>query len=111
MANRNPSPSTRFRTGKEQESIARKGGKASAKKRKEYASFRECFNENMDDDKRQELFDMLYKRARQGNLKAFEILRDTMGEKPVEAVSVSKVDQSAIDAVEAFISGKREKEE
>lgn len=69
-------------TPKERRKNASKAGKASAAKRKEYASFRECFKEHMDDDTRKALFDMLLKRAKQGNLKAFEILRDTLGENP-----------------------------
>lgn len=93
------------RTRKERIEAASKAGKASGRKRRAYASFRECFNENIDDEKRQELFNMLYKRARMGNLKAFEILRDTMGEKPVETVQVSSVDPDTLKNVEDFING------
>lgn len=36
-------------------------------------------------------------------LKAFEIVRDTIGEKPVEKVMVAEVDQAVIDEVEAMV--------
>ena len=70
------------RTKKEQREVARKGGKESGKKRAEYKTFKECFKANMTGEMRDELFAMLMNRAKHGNLKAFEIIRDTMGELP-----------------------------
>lgn len=77
---------TRFRTGKEQAKTAAKGGKKSGETRRQYASFQECFRDCMDDETRAELYAMLCGRAKRGSLKAFEILRDTMGEKPKERI-------------------------
>lgn len=45
----------------------------------------------------------LYKEALKGNVKAFEVLRDTVGQKPVEKVVVADVDQSVIDEVEKAV--------
>ena len=45
----------------------------------------------------------LYKEALKGNVKAFEVLRDTVGQKPVEKVVVADVDQSVIDEVERAV--------
>ena len=86
---------------------AAKAGKKGAVKantvRKEYKSFRECFSSEMTPEMRQQLFDMLVKRAMAGNLKAFEILRDTLGEKPVDHIVMSEVDAAVIDEMEALV--------
>lgn len=47
----------------------------------------------------------LLKEALQGNTKAFEIIRDTIGEKPVDKVMVADVEQSVIDEVEKAVLG------
>ena len=39
-----------------------------------------------------------------GDVKAFEVLRDTAGEKPVEKVMVAEVEQSVIDDVERMVN-------
>lgn len=45
----------------------------------------------------------LIKQALSGNTKAYEIIRDTIGEKPIEKVMVADVDQSVIDEVERIV--------
>lgn len=45
----------------------------------------------------------LIKQAISGNYRAFEIIRDTIGEKPVEKVMVADVEQSVIDEVEKAV--------
>ena len=45
----------------------------------------------------------LFEQAMKGNVKAFETLRDTVGQKPVEKVVVAEVDQSVIDEVERAV--------
>lgn len=50
----------------------------------------------------------LIKQAISGNTKAFEIIRDTIGEKPVDKVMIAEVEQSVIDEVErAVLNGER----
>lgn len=46
----------------------------------------------------------LFKKAVEGDLKAFELLRDTVGEKPIEKVAVSEIDQSELDEVENIVN-------
>lgn len=46
----------------------------------------------------------LFTQARAGNVKAFEALRDTAGQKPVEKLVVADVDQSVINEVENIVS-------
>lgn len=45
----------------------------------------------------------LFEQAMKGNIRAFETLRDTVGQKPVEKVMVAEVDQSVIDEVERAV--------
>lgn len=87
MANNNAGENgkeTRFRTGKEQAKTAKKGGKASGVARRKYASIRDCMADNLDDDKRAELFNVLYNRALHGNLKALDMIMKMEGSKPKE---------------------------
>lgn len=47
----------------------------------------------------------LVKQALKGNTKAFEIIRDTIGEKPVERFSLEEISQDTIDEVEKMVKG------
>lgn len=47
----------------------------------------------------------LFLQAKAGNVKAFEALRDTAGQKPVEKLVVSDVDPSVINEVESMVAG------
>lgn len=57
------------------------------------------------DDERLQMLKALKKSAMRGNLKAFEIYRDTMGMKPVDNVNVATIDPNAIAEVEDFLYG------
>ena len=46
---------------------------------------------------------MLFRSALNGNVKAFETIRDTIGEKPVEKVVMSEVDPNVISEVEEMV--------
>ena len=86
---------------------ASKAGKASAKKRQQNKTFKEIINKFLDgqvsDDRlKQQMVEFgftdkevsnkscavfaLWKEAIKGNTKAFELLRDTIGEKPIEQI-------------------------
>ena len=45
----------------------------------------------------------LVNRAIKGDTKAFEIIRDTIGEKPAERITLSQIDQDTIDEVERMV--------
>ena len=45
----------------------------------------------------------LFQQAMAGNVKAFETLRDTVGQKPVEKVMIAEIDQEVIDEVERAV--------
>lgn len=42
-------------------------------------------------------------KALKGDTKAFEVIRDTAGQKPVDKVMISEVEQSVIDEVESMV--------
>ena len=96
-------------TSGEAREYGRKGGKASAAKRVERKTFREglllLLNEplkdksgNVTDNTTQDaIIAALVKRAANGDTRAFEMIRDTIGEKPVQDVKVSTGDFSALD--------------
>lgn len=44
-------------------------------------------------------------KALKGDTRAFEVIRDSSGQKPVEKVMISEVDQSVIDEVEKAVFG------
>lgn len=44
-------------------------------------------------------------KALKGDTKAFEVVRDTVGQKPTEKIVVSEVDQNVIDEVERMVNG------
>lgn len=47
----------------------------------------------------------LLKKALKGDTKAFEIIRDTIGEKPAERITLAQIDQDTIDEVEKMVMG------
>lgn len=92
---------------------AKKGGKASAEARRKKRDLRaalELLLERETTDKNgvtvtgaQALTARLYAQALKGNVKAFVVLRDTVGQKPVEKVIVADVDQEIIEEVERAV--------
>lgn len=47
----------------------------------------------------------LFEQAMKGNVKAFETLRSTVGQDPVQKIAVAEVTQDVIDEVEAAVMG------
>lgn len=45
----------------------------------------------------------LFEQAMKGNIKAFEMVRDSVGQKPIERVMIAEVEQSVIDEVERMV--------
>ena len=81
------------RTTEEQREIARKGGKASGEARRKRKTLREELLALLSDgDTQNRVSVALIEAALDGNVKAFETLRDTIGEKPVEKVEQVNID-------------------
>lgn len=72
------------RTPEERKELARKAGKASGKKRAERKTLKEELLLLLTNGNTQEKISVaLIEKALQGDIKAFEVIRDTVGEKPV----------------------------
>lgn len=102
------------RTKEEQRRIARQGGVASGKARAEKRDLRKALElllEQTFTDKKgvtktgaQAITERLFSEVMKGNVRAFEVLRDTVGQKPVEKVVIAEVDQDIIDEVEKAVA-------
>jgi len=101
-------------TVEEQKKIARAGGKASGESRRKRKTLRdELLAMLSDGDTQKKISVALIKEATNGNnagsvTKAFEVIRDTIGEKPVDKIMVAEVDQNIINEVEAMINNDEE---
>ncbi len=93
----------------------RKGGVASGAARRRKKEFRDVFQALLDgkeiigsDGKKlsgtEALAMKVFQLALKGDLRAFEIIRDTVGQKPIDKVEVSAIDQSVKDDVDRLIS-------
>lgn len=102
------------RTKDEQREIARQGGIASGKARRRKKELKELatlwMETEIGKDKKgnpltgaEAMIQLAAKEALKGNAKFWELLRDTAGQKPVERVMVSEVEQSVIDEVEGMV--------
>ena len=94
---------------------ASKGGKKSAEVRRAKRDLKRAFDALLEKDFKGKSGDMIsgaeaiaikqFEKALQGDPKAFELVRDTAGQKPVERFMVAEVDQSVIDEVEQMVLG------
>ena len=92
---------TPVRTKSEARERGRNGGIASGKARAERKSMREELLILLQEDKMQEKISLaLLEQAKKGNTKAYEIIRDTIGEKPKENISVGVSYEDYIKKVE-----------
>ena len=91
-----------------------KGGKASAEARRRKKDLRlalEMLLEKDYPDKAGNTFSgaeaisvKLFEQAMKGNIKAFETIRSTVGQDPVQKVQVAEVSQEVIDEVEKIVN-------
>lgn len=102
------------RTAEEVKALTRKGGIASGKARRDKKNLRialEALLEKKQTDpetgKRgtgaELITAKLFQQALEGNVKAFEVLRTTVGQDPVQKLMISEVDQNVIDEVESAV--------
>lgn len=90
-----------------------RGGKASAEARRRKRDLREALElllEKEFTDKNgikatgtEVITAKLFEQASKGNIKAFETIRSTVGQDPVQKVMIAEVDQSVIDEVEKAV--------
>lgn len=102
------------RTKEEQREIARRGGIASGKARREKADLRRqmqiWLESDVTTDKHgnpmsgaQLMAAIAAREAAKGNAKFWELIRDTAGYKPVDKVMIADVDQAVIDDIERIV--------
>lgn len=86
---------------REAREIGKKGGKASAKARQERKALKDellLLLSNGDTQKKVSL--ALIERAKNGNTKAFEVIRDTIGEKPIDKVEQETIYTIKVDIID-----------
>ena len=102
------------RTKEEQREIARRGGIASGKARREKADLRRqmqiWLESDVTTDKHgnpmsgaQLMAAIAAREAAKGNAKFWELIRDTAGYKPVDKVMIADVDPAVIDDIERIV--------
>ena len=104
---------TRFKSGEKAEKSGRKGGIASGVAKRKKKLLKDCLEELLEKDYldksgnratgAETVSIALFRKAQAGDIKAFEVLRDTCGQKPIEKVMITEVDQDTINEVERFI--------
>lgn len=92
-----------------------KGGKASAEARRKKRDLKLALEALLEKDYTDKngnkatgtevLATKLFEQAMRGNVRAFETLRDTVGQKPVERFVMAEIDQETVDEVEAMMLG------
>lgn len=94
MANeQNLKPFTSDQSHEEAVKNGRKGGIASGQARRERKLIKDRILERMKEEDWDAMIDGLIERAKDTD-KGFEIVRDTIGEKPIDKVAVTNIDQS-----------------
>lgn len=93
--------------------IGAKGGKASGEAKRRKKDLRlalEALLEKEFEDKKgnkltgtEAVTAKLFEKAMKGDVRAFETLRDTVGQKPVDKVVIAEVDQQVINEVEQLV--------
>lgn len=101
------------RTPKQRRENARKAGKASAQARKRKKDLREALEMLLEKDFKDKngnvlsgtevITAKLFEKASKGDVRAFETIRSTVGQDPVQKVMIAEVDQSVIDEVESAV--------
>lgn len=104
-------------THKLTESEARKGGQKSGETRRNKKLLRDCLEILLEKEMQgkkgekmtgaEALSAKLFAEAMKGNVKAFEVLRDTVGQKPADKVMVADVEASVIEEVEAMVNDEK----
>lgn len=109
-------PDTQFKTGRKASELGKKGGIASGEAKRARKTLREELETLLAEPAKNKegevigtvqgaISTALIKAALSGSVKAYEVIRDTMGEKPVDRVMVSEVDPSIVDEVEKMVTG------
>lgn len=101
----------------ERSRIARMGQVASTEAKRRKKTFREAMEAILEKevlDKNGNKIDLLtaisakqIEKAGKGDTKAFEVIRDTIGQKPVERVEITEWDTKIAGEIEAYVDGRK----
>lgn len=101
----------------ERSRIARMGQIASTEAKRRKKTFREAMEAILEKevlDKSGNKIDLLtaisakqIEKAGKGDTKAFEVIRDTIGQKPVERVEITEWDTKIAGEIEAYVDGRK----
>lgn len=89
-----------------------KGGKASAEKRRQRKTFAEAFDAWLSSNHKDksgiksgtEILAMaMLEKAKAGDTKAFELIRDTVGEKPIDKVATVQIPEEVRSTIESLV--------
>lgn len=100
------------RTKEEQREIARMGGIASGEARREKKLLKDLLEDALSKgtETNNEYVNItlaLIREANKGNVKAYEVIRDTLGQKPVEEVKVTKSTDDTIKEIDDYLCKKK----
>lgn len=94
---------------------AAKGGRKSGEVRRQKKLLKDCLDEllqreweNRQGEKMsgsEAISVAVFKKALAGDIKAYEVVRDTSGQKPVDKIMLAEVDQTTINEVESMVLG------
>lgn len=114
----NPENIKPIRSTKEARKRGKAGGIASGKARRKKKLLKECLDELLEKEWENRQGEKMsgaeaisvavFKKALAGDMKAYEIVRDTAGQKPVDKVMLAEVDQNTINEVESMVLGEME---
>lgn len=114
----NPENIKPVRSTKEARKRGKAGGIASGKARRKKKLLKECLDELLEKEWENRQGEKMsgaeaisvavFKKALAGDMKAYEIVRDTAGQKPVDKVMLAEVDQNTINEVESMVLGEME---
>ena len=91
---------------KEARERGRKGGLASGEARRKRKTLKEELLLMLSEGETQQSVTLaLIEKAMSGDTKAFEVIRDTIGERPIDKVMIADVEPSVIAEVEAMVNG------
>lgn len=102
------------RPPEERAAICSAGGRAASENRAKRKAFRQELAEALsviEDEKLGKTAQSIgiaaiMQRFKRGDLKAFELIRDTVGEKPVDKIMVAEVDPDVVKEIENMVIGK-----
>ena len=107
-------------TSKEARERGKKGGQASGEARRRKRDIKMALEALLEKDYKtadgitlsgaEAIATKQMEKALRGDTKAFEVIRDSSGQKPIEKIMVAEVEQEVIDEVESLIKSLEEEE-